>query len=313
MPRLIRLAAAQLGPTQRADTRPQTLARLISLLEKAAAEKATFVVFPELAFTTFFPRWLMDDAALEAFCERSLPGPATQALFDRARELRVGFHVGYAELTPEGKRYNAAVIVGRDGRLLSKYRKVHLPGTLEPRDGASYQQLEKRYFTNGDLGFNTFRGPGDLGQAVMGTIICNDRRWPEAWRVLGLKGVELVCCGYNSAAYDPYGRDNEDAKLRTFHSILVAQANAYMNSTWAVCVAKAGVEDGSGLIGGSVIVDPNGRIVAEAKTLADELLVADCDMDMCAHGKQKMFDFAAHRRPETYGLIVTQTGVVAPQ
>ena len=137
MPRLIRLAAAQLGPTQRADTRPQTLARLISLLEKAAAEKATFVVFPELAFTTFFPRWLMDDAALEAFCERSLPGPATQALFDRARELRVGFHVGYAELTPEGKRYNAAVIVGRDGRLLSKYRKVHLPGTLEPRDGAS--------------------------------------------------------------------------------------------------------------------------------------------------------------------------------
>ena len=313
MPRILRLAAAQLGPTQRADTRPRTLARLIALLETAAADKATFVVFPELAFTTFFPRWLMDDAALETYCERSLPGPATQALFDRARELRVGFHVGYAELTPEGKRYNAAVIVGRDGRLLSKYRKVHLPGTLEPRDGASYQQLEKRYFTNGDLGFNTFRAPDDLGRAVMGTIICNDRRWPEAWRVLGLKGVELVCCGYNSAAYDPYGRDNEDAKLRTFHSILVAQANAYMNSTWAVCVAKAGVEDGSGLIGGSVIVDPNGRIVAEAKTLADELLVADCDLDACAHGKQKMFDFAAHRRPEAYGLIVTQTGVVAPK
>ena len=313
MPRLIRLALAQLGPTQRADPRPHTLARLIALLEKAASDGAAFVVFPELAFTTFFPRWLLDDAALVDYCERAMPGPATQALFDRARELRVGFHVGYAELTADGKRYNAAVIVGRDGRILSKYRKVHLPGTLEPRAGASYQQLEKRYFTNGDLGFKAFRAPDDLGGAVMGTLICNDRRWPEAWRVLGLQGVELVCCGYNSAAYDPYGRDNEDVGLRTFHSTLVAQANAYMNSTWAACVAKAGVEDGSGLIGGSVIVDPNGRIVAEARTLADELLVADCDMDLCQHGKQKMFDFAAHRRPDAYRLIVTQTGVVAPE
>jgi predicted amidohydrolase len=143
-------------------------------------------------------------------------------------------------------------------------------------------------------------------------MICNDRRWPEAWRVLGLQGVELVCVGYNSAAYDPNGGTSESADRRTFHSKLVAQANAYMNATWAVAVAKAGNEDGSGLIGGSCIVDPNGVIVAEAATVADELLVADFDLDLCRQGKEKMFNFAAHRRPVQYGLITQRAGAVPP-
>ncbi len=174
-----------------------------------------------------------------------------------------------------------------DGAILGRYRKVHLPGSVEPRDGARFQQLEKRYFEYGDLGFPAFRaGPAWHG-AIMGMMICNDRRWPESWRVLGLQGVELVCLGYNSAAYDPNGGSTEDAALRTFHSKLVAQANAYMNATWAVAVAKAGDEDGSGLIGGSCIVDPNGVIVAEATTLGDEVLVADCDLDLCRQGKEQ--------------------------
>lgn len=312
MARLLRIAAAQMGPTQRADSRAHTLARIVALLETAAADGAEFVVFPELAFTTFFPRWLLSDAERDSYFERAMPNPSTQKLFDRARDLRVGFHIGYAELTPEGKRFNAAILVGRDGAVLARYRKVHLPGTVEPRPGPGPQQLEKRYFAYGDLGFRAFRAPADLGGAIMGTMICNDRRWPEAWRVLGLQGVELVVLGYNSAAYDPYGRDNEDARLRTFHSQLVAQANAYMNSTFAVAVAKAGDEDGYGLIGGSCIVDPNGRIVAEAKTLGDETISAEIDLDACAHGKTKMFDFAAHRRLDAYGLITSQIGVIAP-
>ena len=97
------------------------------------------------------------------------------------------------------------------------------------------------------------------------------------------------------------------------HSKLVAQANAYMNATWAVAVAKAGVEDGSGLIGNSCIVDPNGRIVVEAQSLEDEIIVADCDFDMCRQGKDKIFNFAAHRRLEAYRLIVEQVGVIEPQ
>ena len=97
---------------------------------------------------------------------------------------------------------------------------------------------------------------------------------------------------------DPNRGVSEDAALRTFHSKLVTQANAYMNATWAIAVAKAGNEDGSGLIGGSCIVDPNGRIVTEAQTLADETIVADLDLDLRRQGKDKMFNFAAHRRPQ---------------
>ena len=312
MSRVLRVAAAQMGPTQRTDGRAHTLERMTALLEQAAAQGAKLVVFPELAFTTFFPRWLLGDAALDACFERAMPNPAVQPLFDRASALGVGFCVGYAERTPEGQRFNSAVLVGPDGALLAKYRKVHLPGSVEPRDGARFQQLEKRYFEYGDLGFPAVRAPASLGGGVVGLLICNDRRWPEAWRVLGLQGVELVLVGYNSAAYDPNGGDAEDAGLRTFHSQLVAQANAYMNATWAVAVAKAGDEDGSGLIGGSCIVDPQGRIVAEAGTLADEVIVADCDLDACRQGKDKMFDFAAHRRPGWYRPIADQVGAVPP-
>jgi predicted amidohydrolase len=311
MARVIRVAGAQMGPTQRADSREQTLDRMIALLEQSAAAGATLVVFPELAFSTFFPRWLLDDAELESYFEPAMPNPLVQPLFDRARELGTGFTVGYAEKTPDGKRFNSALLVAPDGQTLGKYRKVHLPGSVQPRPDSRFQQLEKRYFEYGDMGFRTFRGPNIWHGGKLGMLICNDRRWPEAWRVLALQGMEMLLCGYNSAAYDPNGGTTEDSALRTFHSQLVAQSNAYMNACWAVTIAKAGDEDGSGLIGGSCIVDPNGRIVAETHSLADEIIVADCDLDDCRQGKEKMFNFAQHRRPQHYTKITAQTGADA--
>ncbi|MBE9606905.1 N-carbamoyl-D-amino-acid hydrolase [Acetobacteraceae bacterium H6797] len=312
MPRLIRVAAAQMGPTQKAEPRAETLARMIRLLEDAAAKGAQLVVFPELAFTTFFPRWLIAGEELESYYEKSMPNPQVQPLFDRAKELKVGFYVGYAELTPEGKHFNSAITVGPDGEILGKYRKVHLPGSVEPREGARFQQLEKRYFEYGDMGFPAFRGAPEWHRPVMGMLICNDRRWPEAWRVYGLQDVELMVMGYNSAAYDPNGGTTENEEIRTFHSNISAQANAYMNATWAISVAKAGNEDGSGLIGGSCIVSPDGVIVAQAQSLEDEVVVAEIDLDAVRQGKDKMFHFASHRRPEHYKLIVEQVGAKAP-
>ena len=305
------VAGAQTGPIQRADSRAHTLDRLITLMEQAAAAGAQLVVFPELALTTFFPRWLLEGEALAAFYEREMPGPQTQRLFDRARELRVGFYLGYAELTADGRRFNTAITVGPDGTILGKYRKVHLPGSVEPRPANRHQQLEKRYFEYGDGGFEAFRGAAEWGAPVLGMLICNDRRWPEAWRCYALQGMELMLLGYNSAAYDPNGGDGEDAGIRTFHSILSAQANAYFNSTFAVAVAKAGVEDGAGLIGGSVIVDPNGMILAQATTLKDEVIIAECDFATIAQGRGpgKIFDFGFHRQPQHYGRIVEQVGI----
>jgi predicted amidohydrolase len=313
MTRLLRIAAAQMGPNCLADSRERILARMLALLDDAAGRGAKLIVFPELAFTTFFPRWLFEhDSDLHVHFEAAMPNANVQPLFDRARAHGIGFYVGYAELTDEGHRYNTAILVAPNGDILSKYRKVHLPGTVEPKPGLAYQQLEKRYFRYGDLGFPVVRTRAEWHHAAVGMLICNDRRWPEGWRVLGLQNVELVCIGYNSAAYDPGGGDGESEQLRTFHSTLVVQANAYMNATWAVSVAKAGNEDGAGLIGGSVIVDPNGRIRGQAATLGDELLVVDADLDLCRHGKARMFDFAAHRRPQWYAPIVNQVGAVEP-
>jgi hypothetical protein len=317
MSRVLRIAAAQMGPTQRADSRAHTLDRLVTLLEHAARQGAQLVVFPELAFTTFFPRWwIEDESELLSYFESTLPGPNTQKLFDRARELGVGFHIGYAELDQAAfqdghvrrRGWNSCVLVERDGRIAGKYRKVHLPGSEGFREGQKFQQLEKRYFAYGELGFPAFRAFG----GVVGMMICNDRRWPESFRMLGMQGAELIVLGYNSAAYDPNGGDTEPAELRTFHSNLCAQAGAYQNAAWVVAVAKAGVEDGAGLIGSSVIVDPRGVIVAQTQTLADEVVVADCDLDACLPMRRKMFDFAAHRRPLHYGLITARAGAVPP-
>lgn len=313
MSRVIRIAAAQMGPTQRSDDRSVTLSRMLTLMEEAASRGATLIVYPELAFTTFFPRWLLTRDELLGYFETSMPNPNVQPLFDRAKELGIGFYVGYAELTVDKQQFNVSIIVSPTGAILGKYRKVHLPGSVEPRAGATYQQLEKRYFEYGDLGFPVFRAGPEWNNALMGMLICNDRRWPEAWRSLALQGMELLCVGYNSAAYDPNGGATESAELRTFHAQLVVQANAYMNACWAVAVAKAGNEDGSGLIGGSCIVDPNGVIVVQTQTLVDEVIVADCDMDLCLQGKTKMFNFELHRRPTYYQRITAQVGVVIPE
>jgi len=127
MARVVRVAGAQTGPIQRADSRAATLGRLIALLERGAAQGAELVVFPELAFSTFFPRWLVSGGELDSYFERAMPNPNVQPLFDRARALGVGFYLGYAELTPDGQRFNSAILVGPDGSPFGR-RSETVPG-----------------------------------------------------------------------------------------------------------------------------------------------------------------------------------------
>ena len=307
-PRRFRIAAAQQGPIQKAESREQVVRRLLAMLDDAHGQGASLVVFSELALTTFFPRYFIEDRAeLHGWFEREMPSPETRPLFERAKELGVGFSFGYAELTPEGRQFNTSILVDRKGVIVGKYRKVHLPGHVEFDPERSFQHLEKRYFEPGDLGFPVWRTMG----GVMGMCICNDRRWPEAWRVMGLQGVELVMLGYNTPSVNSQ-RADEGPEDRLFHNRLSVQAGCYQNATWGVAVAKAGDEDGHPLIGGSLIVDPNGKIVVEAQTEDDEVIVADIDLDACTFGKTTIFDFARHRRPEHYGRIVEQVGATPP-
>ena len=310
MSRIVTVAAAQLGPVARAEPRASVVERMIGLMREAAGRGADLVVYPELALTTFFPRWLLDDAEVESFFEAEMPGPETRPLFDEAASLGVAFHLGYAELAHEGgatHRYNTAILVDRTGKIVGKYRKVHLPGHAQHEPEREFQHLEKRYFEVGDLGFPVWE---TLGGRV-GMLICNDRRWPEAFRVLGLQGVELVLIGYNTPTLN--GLAFEPPHRRAFHNHLTMQAGAYQNGTWVVGVAKAGREDGVDMMGGSAIVSPSGEIVAQARTVGDEVVAAACDLDDGRFITSGVFNFEAHRRPEHYGLIVETTGLVTPR
>lgn len=352
--RKIIVAGAQLGPIHLDSPRSDVLNRMLKLMSKAHTARAKLIVFPELAFTTFFPRHLfINPEELEAFFEHDINGDATQApnmkaIFDTARKYNMDVSVGYAECDTsvppdQHTHYNTAVYYSAaSDQIINKYRKVHLPGTFEPyvsKDATN--QLEKRYFQPGNLGFEAFRAPGLVaspltkssgseankestmgkGDPILGTLICNDRRWPEAWRCYGLQGVEIVLCGYNTTGWapelvgsNPKLASKEAAKAEAlFHHKLTVTHGSYVNACFSVNVAKCGMEDGIfPLIGGTCIVDPDGEVVVAAETEEDELIVCEIDLGMCTRGKGKVFAFERHRRTEHYHRIVEQTGVVEP-
>ena len=299
MVRSIRVGAAQLGPISRDAERSEVVDRLVVLMRQASDEGCQLVVFPELALTTFFPRWYLDDVPeeLDSYYETEMPGPETQPLFDEAKSLGIGFYLGYAELTPEKTRYNSAILVDADGSIVGRYRKVHMPGHEEHEPDRPFQHLERRYFKEGPDGFDVW----EAFNGIIGMGLCNDRRWPETYRGMGLQGVELILIGYNTPLH--YAPDPSQNPLQSFHNQLVMQAGAYQNGTWVIGVAKGGVEEGVDSLAESMIIAPSGQIVAQAETTDDELIVADCDLDWCKHYKETLFDFDRYRRPEMYKLI----------
>jgi N-carbamoyl-D-amino-acid hydrolase len=316
MPRIITIGAAQLGPIARSETRAQVVARMLALMNAAKGSGCDLVVFPELALTTFFPRWYLPaQDEIDVFFERTMPGPETQQLFDAARSLGVGFYLGYAELADEDgrtRRFNTAITVDKTGRIVGKYRKIHLPGHAEHEPWRRFQHLEKRYFEVGNLGFTAFRASfGEGKDGILGMAICNDRRWSETYRILGLQSVEMILIGYNTPVHNPPAPEHD--ALSHFHNELVMQSGAYQNGTWVVGVAKAGKEEGVEQIGNSIIVAPSGEIVAACTTIGDELAIARCDLDLCASYKNTTFDFARHRQPEHYRMIVERKGAVPPE
>ncbi|MFM7826669.1 MAG: N-carbamoyl-D-amino-acid hydrolase [Acidimicrobiaceae bacterium] len=303
--RNLSVAAAQLGPVQKTDDRKSVVSRLINLLREAHSKKAELVVFPELALTTFFPRWFVDDIAeADHWYETEMPSAVTRPLFDEAKRLGIGFCLGYAELTKAGERFNTQILIERDGRVVAKYRKVHIPGHEHHEPDRPFQHAERYYFTPSNEGFGVW--PAFNGR--IGMMICNDRRWPESYRVMGLQGVEMILCGYNTPLH--YVPDPSQDALQGFHNALVMQSGAYQNGTFVVGVAKSGVEEGVDSLADSSIIAPSGEILAKTATNGDEVIAAVCDLDWCKNYKNTLFDFNRYRRPEVYGRITNQRGVV---
>jgi len=312
MTRLLTVGAAQLGPIAKDEPRSQVVDRLIALIRDGATAGCDLVVFPELALTTFFPRWHTDDVSgHDDYYEESMPNETTQPLFDEAEQLGIGFALGYAELTePDADgvrhRFNTTILVERNGSIVGKYRKVHIPGHEEDEPWRQFQHLERRYFEESSEGFDVHRAFG----GIVGMATCNDRRWPETYREMGLQGVELIMIGYNTPIH--YAPDPGQNALQGFHNHLCMQAGAYQNGTFVVGVAKGGTEEGVESLSQSCIIAPSGQIVALASTTGDELITARCDLDTCKDFKETLFDFARYRRPELYQRITNQKGVIEP-
>lgn len=299
----LNVAVIQIGGINTSDSKEDTVSRLVSLLEEAANLGGELAVFPELTLTTFFPRtWFDDEADIDSYYEKSMPNPVVQPLFDRAKDLNCGFYLGYAELTPEGQRFNTSILVDKNGDIIGKYRKVHLPGHAENRAHEPNQHLEKRYFEVGDKGFGVFEFHG----VKVGMCLCNDRRWPEVYRVMALQSADLVVLGYNTPDYVPFSR--EEPHGRMFTHLLSIQAGAYQNGIFVAASAKSGWEDNHHMIGGSAIVAPSGEILSKASGEEDEVIVRTIDLQNAQSYREGVFNFEAHRRPETYQIMIDRVG-----
>ena len=283
MARWVKVAAAQMGPINEGTSRDEVVDRMLALLERAIAERVELIAYPEMALTTYFPKKIRDD--YEQFFENEVPPKALEPLLRRAREAGVAVHVGFCEKAGS-HHFNTALLTDEHGALAGTYRKIHLPGRPSP-DGFA-QVYEVRYFETGDTGYRVF----PTRAAKVGIAICQDRRYPETYRCLGLQGADIVLIGYNTPL-SPLALDQNE---------LVLRAGAYENSLFVIGVAKAGVEDGLELIGGSCIVGPLGQVLAKAATTGDELIAARIDLDWMTPAR-KRWDFYSRRHPQYYGLL----------
>ena len=290
MARYVKVAAAQLGAINEGTSREEMVDRMLALLEQAIREQVQILAYPELALTPYFPKRIRDD--YDQFFETEVPPKCLEPLLRRAGQAGVVCHIGFAEKAG-GRYFNTAILTDETGALGGTFRKIHLPGVTKP-DGHA-QVYEPHFFESGDTGYRVF----PTRQAKVGIAICQDRRFPESYRSLGILGAEIVLIGYNTPL-SPLALDLNE---------LVMRAGAYQNNLFVVGVAKAGLEDGVEFIAGSCVINPMGQVLAKAGGNGDELVPARIDLDQMIPAR-KRWNFLGRRHPEHYGLL---TKAVPPE
>ena len=270
-------------------------------MREAHASGAHLIVYPELALTTFFPRWYIEDEAeLDSFFEREMPGPDTLPLFELSRELGVGFYLGYAELAGRGAGNATTPRSSRPRRPHRRQipQRSTCPAIASTSRGAA-SSMEKRYFTAGD-GF----GVNEAFGGKVGMALCNDRRWPETYRVMGLQGVEMVLIGYNTPVHNAPAPAHDDLAVPQPALAAGRRLPAAPGSrawprpgwrrAWTASAAAAWWRHRAS--GGAL------------RHKDDELALARCGLDFCAVYKRTTFNFDLHRQPHAYGMIVARKG-----
>jgi N-carbamoylputrescine amidase len=252
----------------------------VGLIAKAAADGAQITCLQEIFNGPYFPA--EQDPKWYATAERE-DGPTVTRMRELARDHGMALIVPFYEEAQPGVYYNSAVVIERDGSVLGKYRKTHIPQV-----GPCF--WEKYYFKPGNLGYPVF----DTSVGRVGLIICYDRHFPEVARQLGLKGAELV---FNPSA--------TVESLSRYLWELEQPAHAVANGYWIAAINRVGTEEplnSNRFYGSSYFCDPRGQIVARASEDSDEVLVADIDLDK-AREVRNTWQFLRDRRPETYGEL----------
>ncbi len=270
----------------------KNLAKAEAGIREAAAKGAEIICLQELFKSQYFCR--EENAELFDLAE-SIPGPSTEALSSVANELRVSIVASLFEKRAQGLYHNTAAILDADGALLGVYRKMHIP------DDPLY--FEKFYFTPGDLGFQNF----ETRYSRIGVLVCWDQWYPEGARITSLLGANVLfyptAIGWHPSEKAQYGEAQLDA-WRT-----VQRAHAISNGVFVAAVNRTGFEGppdhGLEFWGNSFVADPFGRVISQASSDKEEVLVVECDpkeMDQV----RRNWPFLRDRRIDAYAPITNR-------
>ncbi|MDH2357266.1 nitrilase-related carbon-nitrogen hydrolase [Bradyrhizobium sp. SSUT112] len=277
-------AAIQLGPAS--PTIAETTDRIVHLIDEAGARGTKLATLPELALTPYFAIGVKD---VSSYTDVGENDAALTRIATRAKAHGMAVAVPYAELVGGGL-FNSMAFFDGKGRRMGSFRKIHLAGGTDPKAHGAVDVLEKRYFRPGNLGFPAF----DAGVARIGGLICYDRRFPESYRSLAAAGAQVILAGYASPLF-PGGTLSKSRR----NSEICLRAGAYTTTSYVLAAGKAGKEDGHTLIGGSLIIAPDGDIIARAKTMGDEVVTGEIDVSRVEELRER-WDWVVDLRPEAY-------------
>ena len=258
------------------------LKKAITRIGDAAKQGAQIVCLQELFCSQYFCQ--TEDIELFKLAE-SIPGPTTEALSKTARQKKVVIIASLFEKRAAGVYHNTAVIIDASGKIVGKYRKMHIP------DDPLY--YEKFYFTPGDLGFQTH----DTAYGKVGALVCWDQWFPEAARLTALSGAQFIF--YPTAI--GWLPDEKPEMNEAQHSAweTIQRAHAIANGLYVVVVNRVGHEGKLTFWGQSFVADPFGRIIARAPAAKEEVLVVECDLGKIEETRQN-WPFLRDRRIDAY-------------
>ena len=285
MSRLLTVAAAQTGSVESDDMRSM-LPIALDMIERAADADVRILTFCELFLSPFFPNRLIEN--FDPYFTRP-DGEVIRTLAAAARRRQLALILPFGERA-DAAQYNSAMVLDADGQVVGTYRKTHIPAYFPNDRPGGTGSYERMYFTPGkELPVFTVAG------ATIGVQICNDRLYPEASRVLALKGAEII---FMPICYSTYS----DPEHRNSAWDLVLRTRAYENGVYVFAANKVGQEGVRNHLGRSMIVDPKGTVMAEAGNSEPELIVQQIDLEL-ASLRRKAIPWWRDRRPDLYGAL----------